>query len=51
VFAAIQRHDLWEDETLHRTFVPELTELQSLLLELLDVPESVYASASQGPHE
>ena len=43
IFTGVARHELTAtDGTVLRTFHPELTELQAQVLDLLDIPASVY---------
>ena len=43
IFTGVARHELTDtDGTVLRTFHPELTELQTQVLDLLDIPLSVY---------
>ncbi len=43
IFTGVARHELTDtDGTVLRTFQPELTELQTQVLDLLDIPTSVY---------
>lgn len=43
IFAGLARHHLRDQHGQHvQTFQPELTELQALLLDLLDIPHSTY---------
>lgn len=47
IFTAVARHELTApDSTALRTFHPELTELQHQVLDLLDIPSSVYSPAT-----
>ena len=46
-FATIQRHHLWNGETLERIFEPKLSSLQRQLLGLLGVPEVAYLAKKQ----
>jgi transposase len=47
IFADVARHDLTApDGTVLRTFHPELTDLQHQVLDLLDIPVSVYQPAT-----
>ncbi len=42
MFDNLQVHDLWEGGTRVQTFLPELSEMQKELLELMEVPAEVY---------
>ena len=42
IFAAVSRHHLYRDDTLVQTFEPELTAQQLQVLDLLDLPSTVY---------
>ena len=47
IFADVARHDLTaSDATVLRTFQPDLTDLQRQVLDLLDIPVSVYSAGS-----
>ena len=46
IFTGVARHELAApDGTVLRTFQPELTQLQRQVLDLLDIPTSVYRPA------
>ena len=46
IFTGVARHELTApDATVLRSFHPELTELQRQVLDLLDIPLSVYRPA------
>ena len=49
IFANLKRHELWEGGVRRRAFEPELTPIQRQVLELLDVPETVFAGSKDGP--
>lgn len=42
MFDNLQIHDLWDGGTRVQTFLPELSEMQKELLELMEVPAEVY---------
>ena len=42
MFDNLQVHDLWEGGTRVQTFLPELSEMQKELLDLMEVPMEVY---------
>ena len=50
IFAGVARHELTApDGQVLRTFHPELTELQRQVLDLLDIPATVYSPSPQMP--
>jgi len=46
LFNNIQRHHLTDNGVLVKTFNPKLNEVQALVLDLLDIPQSVYTEYS-----
>jgi transposase len=44
LFSSIELHTLWKEEGIEDVFLPDLTDLQKLVLKLLGVPESAYKS-------
>lgn len=47
IFTGVARHELTDtDGTVLRTFHPELTDLQRQVLDLLDIPTSIYSPAT-----
>ena len=49
IFTGLERHHLRHGQQHIKTFHPELTELQTLVLDLLDIPHSAYTPPDPNP--